>query len=68
MQLSNPAEKKTQADLYIKQLQLHWLLQVTKAINYNLPSNQLFEIYETVMLDHLRVKCFPVVRLDQVLF
>jgi phosphoserine phosphatase RsbU/P len=56
MQLSNPAEKKTQADLYIKQLQLHWLLQVTKAINYNLPSNQLFEIYETVMLDHLRVK------------
>ncbi|MEP7264142.1 MAG: PP2C family protein-serine/threonine phosphatase [Bacteroidota bacterium] len=55
MQLLSEVEKKTQADLYIKQLQLHWLLQVTKAINYNLPSDQLFEIYETVMRDHLRV-------------
>jgi sigma-B regulation protein RsbU (phosphoserine phosphatase) len=49
-------EKNTQTELYIKQLQLHWLLQITKAINYNLPSDQLFEIYETVMRDHLRVK------------
>lgn len=55
MQLLNEVEKKAQSDLYIKQLQLHWLLQITKAINYNLPSDQLFEIYETVMHDHLRV-------------
>ena len=49
-------EKKAGSDLYIKQLQLHWLLQITKAINYNLPSDQLFEVYETVMRDHLKVK------------
>lgn len=48
-------EQKTISDLYIKQLQLHWLLQVTKAINYNLPSNELFSVYETVMRDHLKV-------------
>jgi sigma-B regulation protein RsbU (phosphoserine phosphatase) len=56
MQFIKEVEKKTQADLYIKQLQLHWLLQVTKAINYNLPSDQLFEVYEAVMRDHLKVK------------
>jgi phosphoserine phosphatase RsbU/P len=56
MQVLTEVEKKTQTDLYIKQLQLHWLLQITKAINYNLPSDQLFEVYETVMRDHLRVK------------
>ena len=49
-------EKKTSSDLFIKKLQLHWLLQVTKAINYNLPSDQLFEVYETVMRDHLKVR------------
>ena len=56
MQMERMIEKKSASDLYIKQLQLHWLLQITKAINYNLPSDQLFEVYETVMRDHLRVK------------
>ncbi len=56
MQPLRTLEKKTTSDLYIKQLQLHWLLQVTKAINYNLPSDQLFEVYETVMRDHLKVR------------
>ncbi|CAN5640179.1 hypothetical protein BH11BAC2_BH11BAC2_07730 [soil metagenome] len=44
------------SELHVKKLQLHWLLQITKAINYNLPAPQLFEIYETVMRDQLKVK------------
>lgn len=42
-------------ELKIKQLQLHWLLQITKAINYDLPAQQLFEIYQVVLRDHLKV-------------
>ena len=42
-------------ELEAKKLQLHWLLQITKAINYNLPSATLFEIYQTVLKDHLKV-------------
>ncbi len=34
---------------------LHWLLQITKAINYNLPARELFEIYKNVLRDHLRM-------------
>lgn len=41
--------------LDIKQLQLHWLLQITKAINYNLPSEKLFQIYLSVLKDQLHV-------------
>jgi sigma-B regulation protein RsbU (phosphoserine phosphatase) len=44
------------SELSVKKLQLHWLLQITKAINYNLPAAQLFEIYETVMRDQLKVQ------------
>jgi sigma-B regulation protein RsbU (phosphoserine phosphatase) len=47
---------QNERELHVKKLQLHWLLQITKAINYNLPSTQLFEIYETVMRDQLKVK------------
>ena len=47
---------KSEAELHVKKLQLHWLLQITKAINYNLPAAQLYEIYETVMRDQLKVK------------
>lgn len=36
-------------------IRLHWLLQFTKAINYNLPAQQLFEIYHSVLRDHLRI-------------
>jgi sigma-B regulation protein RsbU (phosphoserine phosphatase) len=43
------------AELHVKKLQLHWLLQITKAINYNMPAAQLFEIYENVMRDQLQV-------------
>jgi len=51
--LKNPA---VGADLQnLEKVQLHWLLQITKAINYNLPARQLFDIYRTVLHDHLRI-------------
>lgn len=49
-------DAKNDAELHVKKLQLHWLLQITKAINYNMPSAQLFEIFETVMRDQLKVQ------------
>lgn len=51
----NPESKPT-SELSIKKLQLHWLLQITKAINYNLPAPQLYSIYETVMRDQLKIE------------
>jgi len=45
---------KLAADLQSKKVQLHWLLQITKAINYNLPAEQLYQIYENVLHDHLK--------------
>lgn len=45
---------KLTGDLQSKKVQLHWLLQITKAINYNLPAEQLYQIYETVLHDHLK--------------
>lgn len=42
-------------ELKVKKLQLHWLLQITKAINYDLPANQLFEVFQVVLRDHLKV-------------
>ncbi|HMT29016.1 MAG TPA: hypothetical protein PKD91_07040, partial [Bacteroidia bacterium] len=46
--ISNP-------ELEVKKLQLHWLLQITKAINYNLPVTNLFDIYKSVLKDHLGI-------------
>jgi phosphoserine phosphatase RsbU/P len=43
------------AELELKKLQLHWLLQITKAINYNLPAEKLFEVYQSVLKDHLHI-------------
>jgi sigma-B regulation protein RsbU (phosphoserine phosphatase) len=51
----NP-ESKPSSELSIKKLQLHWLLQITKAINYNLPAPQLYSIYETVMREQLKIE------------
>ncbi|MFZ9942536.1 MAG: PP2C family protein-serine/threonine phosphatase [Bacteroidia bacterium] len=48
-------EMKLKQELEAKKLQLHWLLQITKAINYNLPSTNLFEIYQSVLRNQLRV-------------
>ncbi len=47
--------QSSNAELHVKKLQLHWLLQITKAINYNIPSPQLFQIYENVMMEQLKV-------------
>ena len=47
---------KNDAELHVKKLQLYWLLQITKAINYNMPASQLFDIYENVLRDQLKVK------------
>ncbi|MFM7017090.1 MAG: PP2C family protein-serine/threonine phosphatase [Bacteroidota bacterium] len=44
-----------QSELNVKKLQLHWLLQITKAINYDLPAPQLFEVYQSVLKDHLKI-------------
>lgn len=49
-------EAVNDAELHIKKLQLYWLLQITKAINYNLPAAELFRIYEQVMREQLKVR------------
>ncbi|HKR03431.1 MAG TPA: SpoIIE family protein phosphatase [Bacteroidia bacterium] len=48
-------ENNLESELASKTIKLHWLLQITKAINYNLPAEQLFRIYKTVLEDHLKV-------------
>ncbi len=48
-------ETSLENELRSKKLKLHWLLQITKAINYNLPADQLFQIYKSVLEDHLKV-------------
>lgn len=44
------------ADLHAKKLQLHWLLQITKAINYNFSTRQLLDVYEHVLYTQLKVE------------
>lgn len=53
--MPNQEELLLKSDLEAKKLQLHWLLQITKAINYNLPSSNLFDIYQSVLKNQLRV-------------
>jgi len=48
-------EHNVSKELEAKKLQLHWLLQITKAINYNLPVTNLFAIYQSVLQEHLGV-------------
>ena len=54
-ELSQILDDKLKLDLKNKELQLHWLLQITKAINYNLPSEHLFEVCQMLLKDHLKV-------------
>ena len=56
MEMIEDKEPKHTASIAVKELQLHWLLQISKAINYNLPVNQLFQIYESILRDHLKVQ------------
>jgi sigma-B regulation protein RsbU (phosphoserine phosphatase) len=53
--LESPKQEPVSDQLEVKKVQLHWLLQITKAINYNLPASNLFEIYHSVLKDHLRI-------------
>jgi sigma-B regulation protein RsbU (phosphoserine phosphatase) len=48
-------ENNIESELNSNALKLHWLLQITKAINYNLPAEQLFQIYQSVLQEHLKV-------------
>src|SRR5437879_1585870 len=49
------AEDNLQIELQSKKLQLHWLLQITKAINYNFSTKQLLDVYEHVLTSQLKV-------------
>ncbi len=42
-------------ELQSKKLQLHWLLQISKAINYNFTTKQLLDVYEHVLHTQLKV-------------
>ena len=42
-------------ELQSRQLQLHWILQISKAINYNFPTDQLLGIYEFILREQLRI-------------
>ena len=53
---SIPSVQDVDADLQAKKLQLHWLLQITKAINYNFSTKQLFDVYEHVLRSQLKVE------------
>ena len=44
------------AELQAKKLQLHWLLQISKAINYNFTTKQLLDVYEHVLHSQLKVE------------
>ncbi|MCX6290294.1 MAG: PP2C family protein-serine/threonine phosphatase [Bacteroidetes bacterium] len=44
------------SELQEKKLQLHWLLQISKAINYNFSTKQLLDVYEHVLHSQLKVE------------
>lgn len=51
-----PATHDVHLELESKKLQLHWLLQITKAINYNFSNKQLLDVYEHVMRSQLKLE------------
>jgi sigma-B regulation protein RsbU (phosphoserine phosphatase) len=53
--LKDLEQNPEQHELELQKLQLYWLLQITKAINYNLPSSNLYEIYNKVTSEHLKL-------------
>ena len=55
-QITNvPEVNDLAAELQAKKLQLHWLLQISKAINYNFTTKQLLDVYEHVLRSQLQV-------------
>src|SRR3954467_13367901 len=53
------------AELHAKKLQLHWLLQITTAINYNFSTKQLLDVYEHVLHSQLKVEKFSLLINDE---
>jgi phosphoserine phosphatase RsbU/P len=53
-----PQISELQSELQAKKTQLHWLLQITKAINYNFSTKQLLDVYEHVLHSQLKVEKF----------
>ncbi|MFM7218312.1 MAG: PP2C family protein-serine/threonine phosphatase [Bacteroidota bacterium] len=54
--ISGDAGDTLVAELGVKKLQLHWLLQITKAINYNFSTKQLLDVFEHVLHSQLKVE------------
>ena len=55
---AGPHISEIQRELQAKKIQLHWLLQITKAINYNFSTKQLLDVYEHVLHSQLKVEKF----------
>ena len=53
--LQKESPEHISSELHAKKLQLHWLLQITKAINYNFTTKQLLDVYEHVLSSQLKV-------------
>jgi phosphoserine phosphatase RsbU/P len=55
--LNITGEQNTAKDLELqaKKMQLHWLLQITKAINYDFSTLQLLEVYQHIVTFQLKV-------------
>lgn len=53
--VGTPTTQDVSLELESKKLQLHWLLQITKAINYNFTNKQLLDVYEHVMRSQLKL-------------
>jgi sigma-B regulation protein RsbU (phosphoserine phosphatase) len=51
-----PEVNELSVELQAKKLQLHWLLQISKAINYNFTNKQLLDVYEHVLHSQLKVE------------
>ncbi len=62
---SVPTMQDVNSELQAKKLQLHWLLQITKAINYNFSTKQLFDVYEHVLRSQLKVEKLALLIFDQ---
>src|SRR6185436_13746028 len=54
--ISQPELAGITTELQSKNLQLHWLLQISKAINYNFTTKQLLDVYEHVLHSQLNVE------------
>ena len=60
-----PQITELQGELQAKNTQLHWLLQITKAINYNFSTKQLLDVYEHVLHSQLKVEKFALLINDE---